>query len=385
MCRYLKVDAQFGGQDQRKIFVLAKEFLPKLGYAERIHLMNPMVPGLTGNKMSSSDPDSKIDMLDDAATVKRKIAKAFCEEGNVDNNGLLSFLRYVIFPLLELKVGPGAETIFTINRDAKFGPPIVYKNYDDVHRDFAEKKLYPADLKLGVTDALNAFMDPVREVFKTPEMLKLIADAYPKGEASENAHAAKPTNDKKDYKETLASKPVDLTRVDIRAGKILTCERHKDADNLLVSTILLGKKEEKVKADPAAAGGDKGKEAAKPEEVRIVDDIRSVVSGLAANYKPEELVGRTVVAMCNLPPRDLKGVKSAAMILCAVADGAVQVLEAEGAEPGTRVVVPDSDYAATNANDIVLPPKLKVWETVAPELTVVEGTMRYKGLQVTNI
>jgi hypothetical protein len=42
---YLKVDAQFGGVDQRKIFTFAKEFLPKLGYAERIHMMNPMVPG----------------------------------------------------------------------------------------------------------------------------------------------------------------------------------------------------------------------------------------------------------------------------------------------------------------------------------------------------
>ena len=38
----------------------ARENLPKLGYAKRAHLMNPMVPGLTGNKMSSSEVDSKI-------------------------------------------------------------------------------------------------------------------------------------------------------------------------------------------------------------------------------------------------------------------------------------------------------------------------------------
>ncbi len=39
---YLKCDAQFGGIDQRKIFMFAEEYLPRLGYEKRIHLMNPM-------------------------------------------------------------------------------------------------------------------------------------------------------------------------------------------------------------------------------------------------------------------------------------------------------------------------------------------------------
>jgi tyrosyl-tRNA synthetase len=53
--QYLDCDAQFGGVDQRKLFVAAKEWLPKLGYRQRAHLLNPMVPGLHGGKMSSSD------------------------------------------------------------------------------------------------------------------------------------------------------------------------------------------------------------------------------------------------------------------------------------------------------------------------------------------
>lgn len=39
---YLKVDAQFGGIDQRKIFTFAEKYLPMMGYTKRIHLMNPM-------------------------------------------------------------------------------------------------------------------------------------------------------------------------------------------------------------------------------------------------------------------------------------------------------------------------------------------------------
>lgn len=39
---YLKVDAQFGGVDQRKIFTFAEKYMPQLGYQKRIHLMNAM-------------------------------------------------------------------------------------------------------------------------------------------------------------------------------------------------------------------------------------------------------------------------------------------------------------------------------------------------------
>ena len=43
--------------------------------------------------------DSKIDLLDDPAAVKRKLKRAFCEPGNVENNGVLSFIKHVVFPI----------------------------------------------------------------------------------------------------------------------------------------------------------------------------------------------------------------------------------------------------------------------------------------------
>ena len=49
--------------------------------------------GLTGAKMSSSEEDSKIDLLDSAASVKKKLKKAFCEPGNITDNGVLSFCK----------------------------------------------------------------------------------------------------------------------------------------------------------------------------------------------------------------------------------------------------------------------------------------------------
>jgi len=49
---YLKCDAQFGGIDQRKIFMFAEEYLPRLGYEKRIHLMNPTMESYLSASMS---------------------------------------------------------------------------------------------------------------------------------------------------------------------------------------------------------------------------------------------------------------------------------------------------------------------------------------------
>lgn len=54
------------------------------------------MPGLTGNKMSASEEESKIDLLDSAANIKKKLKKAFCEPGNVEGNGVLAFVKYVL-------------------------------------------------------------------------------------------------------------------------------------------------------------------------------------------------------------------------------------------------------------------------------------------------
>lgn len=109
--------------------------MPQMGYSKRVHLMNPMVPGLGGSKMSSSEVDSKIDLLDEPAVVSRKLAKAFCEAGNVENNGVLSFVKFVLFPLNSLR----GKTDFVINRAEKYGGPITFTSYQDVEDSFAKQ------------------------------------------------------------------------------------------------------------------------------------------------------------------------------------------------------------------------------------------------------
>jgi tyrosyl-tRNA synthetase len=170
--------------------------------------MNAMVPGLAGGKMSSSDPNSKIDFLDGPDVVKKKIKAAFCEEGNVAENGILAFIEAVLIPISQLrreniKMGgsilekggdlkPFASddapegTVFSIERDEKFGGSTHYACYEDLKNDFAEKKLHPKDLKATVVDALNRLLDPIRKAFAEDEEAQKIEKlAYPDPNAKE--------------------------------------------------------------------------------------------------------------------------------------------------------------------------------------------------------
>ena len=60
--------------------------------------------------MSSSEADSKIDLLDSPAAVKKKMKKAFCEPGKVEGNGVLAFVKHVLFHTL--KEGEGQSIFF---------------------------------------------------------------------------------------------------------------------------------------------------------------------------------------------------------------------------------------------------------------------------------
>ena len=167
---YLGVDVQYGGVDQRKIFVLAGEILPKINYKKRIHLMTPILPGLIGEKMSSSNPRSKIDLLDDESTVKAKIKNAECVAGN-SNNGLMAFLKYVIFVIKNDK-----KEKLIIERDEQHGGNLIYSDYLSLEKDFVSKKLHPLDLKNALAKEINLLLTPIRKKHK--ELFKLYKESY---------------------------------------------------------------------------------------------------------------------------------------------------------------------------------------------------------------
>jgi tyrosyl-tRNA synthetase len=168
----LKADVAFGGIDQRGIYMLGRELLPLLKYNKPICVFAPLLPGLTGGKMSASVEESKIDILDSEKEVERKVRKAFCPEKKVEDNGVLAFIKHVIMPDLLDKGKP-----FVIERPAKFGGIVKFDSYTSLENAYKKGKVHPADLKAGAGAALNALMIPIRKKGKNIE--KLMKSAYP--------------------------------------------------------------------------------------------------------------------------------------------------------------------------------------------------------------
>lgn len=173
---YLGTDAELGGQDQRKIFMMSRDHLHKLGYKPNIHLMNPMIPSITsknGEKMSSSEPNSKIGLLDTTKEIKKKINKGYLEESNTDC-GLFKILELIVFPSLELR----GETKFVINRDEKWGGKLEFSSFDEIKNQYSANVIAPPDIKLGLSEYIDMLVRPIREKFEEPEMRELFNRAY---------------------------------------------------------------------------------------------------------------------------------------------------------------------------------------------------------------
>jgi len=176
---HLDVDITQLGMDQRKVDVLARELGPKLGYWKPIavhhHMLmglgQPPKEGLSGAdrgielKMSKSKPDTAIFMTDSCDDIKRKLNKAYCPEGIVEENPILEYCKFIIFEKVKK---------LKIERPAKWGGDLEFKSYSQLEGVFAKKELHPMDLKQGVAVELNKLLEPVRKHFEKGKVKELL-------------------------------------------------------------------------------------------------------------------------------------------------------------------------------------------------------------------
>ncbi|NQU99073.1 tyrosine--tRNA ligase [Candidatus Woesearchaeota archaeon] len=169
------------GMDQRKVNVLAREIGPKLGYWKPIVVSHHMLMGLgqpasdskdsvdraIDFKMSKSKPDSAIFMTDTKEDIKRKINKAYCPQGQVQENPILEYCKYIIFEKYKT---------LKIKRPAKFGGDLVFKSYAELEKEFSSGNLHPMDLKNAVAEKINELIEPVRKHFETNTQAKKLKE-----------------------------------------------------------------------------------------------------------------------------------------------------------------------------------------------------------------
>lgn len=125
--------------------------------------------------------------------------------------------------------------------------------------------------------------------------LEILEAHAPTIEKKEEPKAEAKKADKKAAKEEKAEEVSEITiddfaKVELKIGEVIECEKVPKADKLLVSKIKIG------------------------------EEVRQIVSGIAAYYTPEEFVGKKVVVVTNLKPVKLRGILSQGMVLCASDD-----------------------------------------------------------------
>ncbi|EGP84661.1 uncharacterized protein MYCGRDRAFT_75604 [Zymoseptoria tritici IPO323] len=187
-------------------------------------------------------------------------------------------------------------------------------------------------------------------VKETGEKIAAAVGAAVPGEKKEKPKKEKQPKPQKNA--PAPDKPFSPALIDLRVGHILKAIQHPNADSLFVSTIAVG--------DPP------GTDNTSEYEGKVV---RTVCSGLNGLIPLEEMQGRKIVAVCNLKPVTMRGIKSAAMVLAAsprLAEGEVDnhagpvelVNPPEGAEAGEPVYFEGWE----GEPEAVLNPKKKVWD-----------------------
>jgi len=186
---HMKADIVQLGMDQRKVNVLAREIGPKLGYWKPVIVSHRMLMGLLPPKategtameraielkMSKSIPDSAIFMTDSPEEVRRKIEKAYCPAGTVQENPLAEYMKHIIFEKF-----PNVK----LERPAKFGGDLELDSYKEFEKLYSEGKIHPMDLKQAVARYLNEALEPVRKHFRTNKKAEELEDFVRKQEVT---------------------------------------------------------------------------------------------------------------------------------------------------------------------------------------------------------
>ena len=179
----------------------------------------------------------------------------------------------------------------------------------------AEKIMQQMNCSVNSYDSLSSFgaleagtsVGEAKPLFGRIDAEKMFAEI-------EKRHIAKEEAEKKEEKKEIAGLAKigidDFAKVEIRVGKVLDCENVKRSNKLLKFTIDDGSKEP-----------------------------RTIVSGIAKWYKPEELKGKNIVFVANLKPVKLCGVESNGMILSAeCSEDDVKVLTVDESIPAGSVI-----------------------------------------------
>ena len=166
--------------------------------------------------------------------------------------------------------------------------------------------LYPNGNKVTEKPEMLFARKDVEEVLKFAE--SLIPEAL-REKTEEKKEEAEPETPAIEHKPLIEYD--DFAKMELRVGEVIACEEVPNSKKLLKETVKIGK------------------------------EVRTILSGIKKWYKPEDMVGKKVMVICNLAPRKIAGYESQGMLLCAEsADGEISLMtpdKADSIEGGAEI------------------------------------------------
>ena len=209
------------------------------------------------------------------------------------------------------KIGRLATVLYNLLESVRIGAillrPFLPETSDSILRQMNTKKTsYDDVFEFGQLETDIQITDKPQILFarlNEKEIMEKVAVIEAK-----QKEAFKAAQVKKEEADTPEVEIGDFQKLDLRVGKVLTCDRHPNADKLFVLKVDTGE--------------------GKP---------RQIVSGLAGSYTPGQMIGKHIVVICNLKTAVLRGVESHGMLLAAKDGKTLSVVEVNGVKPGSKV------------------------------------------------
>jgi methionyl-tRNA synthetase len=188
---------------------------------------------------------------------------------------------------------------------------VLYNLLESIRISAVLLEAYIPDTSKAILDQLNTQkrdFDSITEFGQLEEGTKITDKPtilFARLDANEVMEKLQPAPKKLDTKPEVTID--DFSKLDLRVGKILSCENHPDSDKLLVS------------------------------QVQIDGTVRQIVSGLRPKFEATDLVGLNVAVVVNLKPVKLRGVLSEGMILVGEKDSKMELVHFHSVEDGAII------------------------------------------------
>ena len=157
--------------------------------------------------------------------------------------------------------------------------------------------LFPTGTSINRSEPIFPRID-IKELEKQEEV---VSETQPKQEVSQAPEVP-------EFEPILPEITIeDFAKIDFRVAEVVSCEKVKKADKLLKLSV------------------------------RVGNEVRTIVSGIAKHYNPDEMAGKKVVLVANLKPAKLRGIESYGMLLAASHGGKLEVLTLDNIESGGRI------------------------------------------------